>query len=79
MTFNKIFFNKRKVDTFFREHIMPSVRELEKERRCGRDIVLRRTTYNDYIDSLQKEGTITTQQAGSYIIPEDLVRDYKGY
>lgn len=76
--FNRIFHIKKKVDTYFVQLVMPSIKVIEKEQGAGRDLPLRRMSYNNLIDSLYKDGTITAKQAGTYIIPEYLVRDYKG-
>jgi hypothetical protein len=75
-TFNKVpwYNNKRKIDTYFRQNIMPSIREVEQGRR---DLPLRRISYNDLIDTLYKNNEITSKQAGTYIIPEDLIKEYR--
>jgi hypothetical protein len=53
---------------------MPSIRVVENGRR---DLPLRRMSYNNMIDRLHKDGELSDRQAGSYIIPNDLVKDYR--
>jgi len=66
------YWNKRKVDRIFREEWMPEVRAIEKE--IGfRDFTLRSTTYNNYVDSLQRDGLLNSRQVNDYIIPKDLI------
>jgi len=71
------FTNKRKIDSHFRESIMPRIREIEVQQGNGKDLPLRRMAYIYYIDSLHKNNSISSKQAGTYIIPEDLIKDYR--
>lgn len=59
---------KKQVDEFFKMEIFPSIKKLEYN--GIKDIPLRRETYNNYIDSLYKDGEITEKQANSFIIPK---------
>jgi hypothetical protein len=64
--------NKTQVDKEFIEYILPMVRaEYEQDRR--RDIPARCEAYNNFVDSLQKNGRITETQANNYSIPNNLI------
>ena len=64
--------NKTQVDKEFIEYILPMVRtEYEQDRR--RDIPARCEAYNNFVDSLQKDGRITETQANNYSIPNNLI------
>ena len=59
---------KRDIETMFFEDISPLI-----TKRYGvRDKVAARTAWNDYIDTLQKDGTITESQASNWLPPRSL-------
>jgi hypothetical protein len=67
---------KKQVDTMFIEELMPLIRVKEQEYRSGRftkDIPMRCEEYNNFVDSLMKDGQLTNSQAGAYCIPAYLV------
>ena len=59
---------KKQVDEFFKMGILPSIKVLEYGGFI--DKPLRREAYNNYIDSLCKDGKITKKQANSFVIPK---------
>jgi hypothetical protein len=68
---------KKEVDRMFIEHVMPDIRLYEQEykhKRFSKDRPLRSEAYNNFIDSLQREGSITNRQAAAYCIPQHLIR-----
>lgn len=56
--------NKSQVLRHFREYIAPMVRE-----QYGRDAIAMREAFNDYTDSLCKEGVITNHQYNTWTNP----------
>lgn len=68
---------KKTVDAEFIQFYMPFIKKQEQDYRVGKftkDIPLRCESYNNYIDSLCKDGFITQNQARSYCIPAYLIR-----
>ena len=63
--------NKKQVDDNFISFILPEIKKAE-----GRliDKPMRCEEYNNYIDSLQKNGEITETQANRYSIPKNLIK-----
>lgn len=65
------YYNKKEIDTMFKEDWMPFIKERENGRK---DIVLRRTAYNDFIDGCAKDSYISEQQRLNYSIPKELIK-----
>lgn len=61
---------KKQVDSTFKTEILPSIVSQENGMK---DKPLRRMTYNNFVDSLQKDGQITRSQANRYCIPSSLL------
>lgn len=59
---------KKQIDEFFKAEILPSIKVLEYGGFTDRPRITE--TYNNYIDSLYKDGEITEKQANSFIIPK---------
>ena len=57
---------KAEVEKMFRTVVMPAVREHERGRV---DRPLRRQAWNEFIDALEKDGTITSAQASKWVPP----------
>lgn len=66
---------KKQVDTIFREELMPFIRKEEQQymKKRAKDIPMRCETYNNFVDSLQKDGLLTEKQANEYCIPRSLI------
>lgn len=63
------YLTKIEIDSLFATEYLPSIREDEKA--AGfKDKSLRCETYNNLVDSLQKDGRITESQSGRYCIPK---------
>jgi hypothetical protein len=67
---------KAQVDYIFRTEILPIIRDQEKAFSRGRhsiDVLMRCEEYNNFVDSLQKDGQLTKSQAENYSIPKSLI------
>lgn len=65
-------YNKAQVDAMFKADILPAVKaQYESDRR--KDIPARCEAYNNFVDSLQKDGLLTESQANTYSIPTYLI------
>lgn len=64
--------SKKQIDNQFKAYILPSIVKMyEQDRR--KDKPARREAYNNYIDSLQKDGQITESKGSIYCIPSNLL------
>ena len=64
---------KKAIDRVFIHLAMPVVRDIEYINGSKKDITLRCTSYNDFIDQLHKDGKITDKQRVNYCIPKYLI------
>lgn len=64
--------SKKHIDSEFISHILPSIKN-RYEINGIKDKPARREAYNNFIDSLQKDGQITESQANRYCIPKRLL------
>ena len=63
---------KRDVEKMFREQVLPEIKQEEaKFPYAGLDNCMRRTAWNDYVDSLQCAGYVTEKQAFNWSNPYD--------
>lgn len=65
--------NKSQVDNSFINFILPEVKN-RFEQDGIKDKPARCEAYNNYIDTLQKAGEITENQANKYCIPKHLIK-----
>lgn len=61
---------KAEVEAMFKKHVMPTILESEKRYGGGIDGPLRREAWNNWIDGLQRDGTITEVQAHTWGHPK---------
>jgi len=71
---------KKQIDQQFKDYLLPSVKKaFERDNRATlkgkacKDKPARCEAYNNYIDSLHREGRITESQANRYCIPKSLI------
>lgn len=60
---------RREALAIWRDQFMPDIRAQEARRGVARDIPLRCETWNNWIDALAEEGTITQRQADAWTHP----------
>lgn len=60
--------NKKEAEKLFKENVMPSIREAF-ERDGKRDLPARREAWNNFTDSLCKDGEISLKQYESWLHP----------
>lgn len=58
---------KKEIDNTFKLFILPAIK-ITYEKDGIKDIPARREGYNNYIDALHKDGSITEKQANRYCI-----------
>ena len=61
---------KKQIDANFIEWFLPAIKDKENG---IKDKPLRTETYNNYIDSLHKDGIINDKQVNRYCIPKRLL------
>jgi hypothetical protein len=62
------------VDKHFITEILPEIIKQEKEHGGKIDKPLRSCTYNEYVDYLSRDGSVTPKQRDSWCIPARLIK-----
>jgi hypothetical protein len=62
---------KKQIDQTFKDFYLPEIKKSEKNMK---DLCLRRFEYNTLIDSLCKDGQITSKKASVYCIPKNFLK-----
>jgi len=62
---------KKQALQIWRSEILPGIRAVEKEQRGGIDYPMRREEWNNWTDSLCKDGQITLHQYETWIHPPE--------
>lgn len=60
---------KKEVMAMFLEHVLPAIQRTEQEQTGRVDLPMRSEAWNNFVDSLQKDGQISRRQADTWVNP----------